>query len=117
MEQVQGKGKLHILWTTGDPVTAEKMVLMYGHNALLRGWWDAVTIILWGAASELAAGDETVRAKMRAMQADGVVFTACRACAEQLGTAEKLEALGVDVRYWGEPLTDLLHAGAPLLSV
>jgi len=40
---------LYILWTNGDPVTAEKMVLMYGLNSLKHDWWKKVTIIVWGA--------------------------------------------------------------------
>ena len=29
---------LHILWTNGDPVTAEHMVMMYATNSLLNDW-------------------------------------------------------------------------------
>ena len=46
---------LYIMWTTGDPVTAEKMVFMYGGNSLRNGWWEEVTIIIWGASAQLAA--------------------------------------------------------------
>ncbi|MFR4559861.1 MAG: hypothetical protein ACLT5P_00670 [Flavonifractor plautii] len=39
---------LHILWTNADPVVFDKMVLMYAVNSLVRGWWEKVTVILWG---------------------------------------------------------------------
>ena len=32
------KSKLYILWTNGDLVTSEKMVLMYAVNSVLKGW-------------------------------------------------------------------------------
>ena len=46
------KSKLYILWTNPDPLTAEKMVFMYAKNSRLQGWWDDVTVILWGATAK-----------------------------------------------------------------
>ena len=40
---------VHILWTNADPDTSEHMVMMYATNGLLRGWWDQITVIIWGA--------------------------------------------------------------------
>jgi hypothetical protein len=40
------KSHLHVLWTTGTPITAEKMVLMHAANAFAHGWWEKVTLIL-----------------------------------------------------------------------
>jgi len=108
---------LHILWSTGEQQSAEKMVLMYGGNALRRGWWKQVTIIIWGASVSLIAGSPGIQERIRALAAEGVTFTACRACAEQLGQDSLLESLGVEVVYWGERLTELLAGGRPLLTV
>ncbi len=108
---------LHILWTSADPVTAEKMVLMYATNSLLQGWWQEVTVILWGAAARVPVDHPLVAEKMRLAAHAGVQFSACRACAEQLGVAEALDALGVEVVYWGPRLTELLRTHAPLLTV
>jgi hypothetical protein len=51
------------------------------------------------------------------MMDDGVYVSACRACAERLNAAEALEKMGVDVKYWGQPLTDILKTGKNLLTV
>jgi hypothetical protein len=40
---MEKKDHLYILWTNGDPITAEKRVFMYGINSLLKGWWEKVT--------------------------------------------------------------------------
>ena len=40
---------LNILWTNADPLTSHNMVVMYATNAILRQWWDEVTVIIWGA--------------------------------------------------------------------
>lgn len=108
---------LHILWTNADPVTADKMVFMYAGNALKRQWWARVTVIVWGATAELVARDPSVQARVRELQAGGVELSACKACADELGVTEVLEGLGLEVILWGEPLTALLKAGAPLLTV
>ena len=44
--------KLNVLWTSGDLITAEKMLFMYPHNAKLLGWWEDVTLIIWGASTQ-----------------------------------------------------------------
>jgi len=108
---------LHILWTSADPVTAEKMVFMYAVNALREAWWKRVTIIIWGSTATLAAKDGSIRSQIEQLRSEGVKFSACRACADQLGVTEELESLGVEVIYWGEPLTQLLWERAALLTV
>ena len=108
---------LYILWTNADPVTAEKMVFMYGVNARLRDWWQEVTIIIWGSPAKLVADSAEVQKKVVQALAAGVKLSACKACADQLGVTEKLLDLGIEVRFWGEPLTELLKSDAKLLNV
>ncbi len=114
---MENDSHLYILWTTDNPVTAEKMVLMYGGNSLLKGWWDKVTIIIWGAADQLVATNPVIRDKIRELMDMGVHFTACKRCADTLGVTPQLESLGVEVRHWGESLTGLMKAGANILTV
>jgi hypothetical protein len=111
------ENKLYILWTNDNLITSEKMVFMYGGNALKKGWWDEVTIIIWGATAVLAAENDDIKGRIKEMIGQGVKFSACRSCAEQLGVAELLEELGVEVIYWGEPLTKVLKSGGRLLTV
>jgi hypothetical protein len=108
---------LYILWTNADPVTAEQMVFMYAVNALRFAWWQQVTIIIWGATAKLTAEDAALQSQVRELLASGVEFSACKACADELGVTERLEALGIEVIYWGEPLTRVLREKAPLLTV
>ena len=108
---------LHILWTNADPVTAEKMVFMYAANALKFEWWKRVTIIIWGSTATLTAEDASIQSQVKEKLAGGVEFSACKACADELGVTERLEALGIEVIYWGEPLTKVLREKAPLLTV
>ncbi|MDZ7598439.1 MAG: DsrE family protein [Desulfobacterales bacterium] len=111
------KTHLTVLWTTDNPVTAEKMVLMYTVNALTQGWWEKVTLIVWGAAVTLVCDSPAVRQKIGEALAAGVHVTACKACADQLGASETLKGLGIEVKYWGAPLTEILKNDEALLTV
>ncbi|MFO8032300.1 MAG: DsrE family protein [Desulfohalobiaceae bacterium] len=109
--------QLYVLWTNADPMTAEKMVFMYTINSLKKGWWDGITLIIWGATAKLAAEDHNIQDKVRQALEEGVQISACKACADQLGYTEKLEQLGIEVKYWGEPLTNLLKNNEHLITI
>jgi len=47
----------------------------------------------------------------------GIHVSACKACADQLGVSDNLKELGIEVIYWGVPLTDLLKEDEKLLTV
>jgi hypothetical protein len=111
------KDHLYILWTNDDPITSEKMVFMYGVNSLLRGWWDKVTLIIWGASTKLSAENTEIQEKIREAMNAGIHVTACKACADQLGVTETLEKMNVEVKYWGDPLTKILKSNETLLTI
>jgi hypothetical protein len=114
---MENDSHLYILWTTDSPITAEKMVLMYGGNSLLKGWWDEVTIIVWGASAQLISSNSAIQNRVRELTDMGAKFTACKRCADDLGVTPQLEALGVEIKYWGESMTGLLKSGAKILMV
>ncbi|MGB3210221.1 MAG: hypothetical protein WBB19_05905 [Desulforhopalus sp.] len=109
--------ELYILWTNADLITSEKMVCMYGHNAIKNGWWGEVTIIIWGAPAQLVAENKDLQIQLQEMLKDGVHISACKACTEQLGVTEMIKALGIEVKYWGQPLTEILKHNKKLLTV
>jgi hypothetical protein len=108
---------LYILWTNDNPVTAEKMVLMYSRNALLHGWWERVTLIVWGAPAILVSENSDIQQLIRQAMNDGVHVSACKACADQLGLTSALESLNIEVKYWGKPLTEILKNGEKLITI
>ncbi len=111
------KESLFILWTNANPVTSEKMMCMYAHNSLLKGWWDEVTVIIWGETAEYAAKDKNIQERLKQMMTNGVKLSACKACADQLGVSSALEDLGVEVKYWGESLTGILKNNQKLITI
>ena len=114
---MEGKKSLHILWTNADLETSRFMVMMYATNSMLRHWWDEVTVIVWGAPARLVAENEIMQDSMRTAVQAGVKFSACIACATQLGVVEKLEALDIELIKWGQPLTEILQNGGHLITI
>jgi len=111
------KTHLYVLWTNDNPITAEKMVFMYTINSLIHGWWEKVTLIIWGSTAKLVSEDAKIQEKLKEALDAGVHLTACKACADQLGVTETLEKLNVEVKYWGIPLTEILTSGEKLLTI
>jgi hypothetical protein len=109
--------RLFILWTNPDVLTSEKMVMMYATNSMLEQWWDAVTVIIWGATPKLVAENDLIQTKIKIAQHVGVQFSACKACADQLGVSDKLVDLGIEVLYWGEGLTNILKNEEKLITI
>ena len=108
---------LYILWTNADPVAANLMVFMYAENSMKYQKWDAITIIVWGATTKLAAEDPVIQERIKNLQELGVHFSACITCAEELGVTDEIRSLGIDLVKWLNPLTELLKGNKKLLTV
>lgn len=102
--------RLAVVWTSGDSEVAHKMVFMYVHNAQKRRWYDQTLLIVWGPSSRLLAGDRELQAKVKEMIGDGVKIEACKACADLYGVSPALSELGIDVKYMGQPLSQILQS-------
>jgi hypothetical protein len=111
------KTHLYVLWTNDNLITAEKMVFMYTVNSLIHGWWDKVTLIIWGATAKLVSENKDIQKKVKEALDAGVHITACKACADQLGVTQALENLKIEVKYWGAPLTEIIANGEKLLTI
>lgn len=107
---------LYILWTNDNLDTTRHMVMMYATNAKLRGWWQEVKVIIWGATAKLVAHNGEVQRYMELARRAGVSFSACISCAQELGVTKELEALAIEMIPWGEPLTQLLKNNEKLLT-
>ena len=111
------KKHLYVLWTSSDPITADKMVFMYTYNSLAHGWWEEVTLIIWGGSTQLVSENQAIQQRIKEIQDAGVYVTACKGCSDQLGVSEQLQELGVDVQYLGVALTKILKNGETLLTI
>ncbi len=116
MKEEKAANHLLIVWTSGDPEVAHKMVFMYAFNAQKNGWWDQVTLLVWGPSSKLSSEDKDIQASLKKMKDEGVELLACKGCADQYGVSSKLEELGIEVKYTGTYLTDFIKSGKKVIS-
>ena len=115
--QSKDPSKLLILWTTAEKETALHMVFLYGINCKKKNWWNEVTLLVWGAATRLAAEDADVQAQIATALEYGVRVIGCKRCAENLEVVETLEKLGVELFYTGEYLTEWIQSGNKMLTI
>jgi len=107
---------LCILWTSGDPDVALKMVFMYANAAKQNRWWSQVELIVWGPSAKLTSENTEIQQTLAKLMKAGVKTEACKACADSYGVSEKLEALGIEVKYMGQPLTEILKSNKKLIT-
>ena len=107
---------LVIVWTSGERDVADKMVFMYTYNGKKRGWWQEITLIVWGPSGRLLIQDQDLQDKLKQMQDEGVAVKACKGCSDQLGISDELADLGIEVKYIGRELTDYIQSDQYVLT-
>ena len=103
--------RLNILWTTDNKDTIFNMLSMYAINSKVKGWWQDVNVIIWGASAKLVGSDTQVQTEVAEMINHGVTIEACKDCTDNFGVTDNLLKLGINVRFMGQPLTDYLKSG------
>tara|TARA_R110001583_G_scaffold10417_12_gene47955 strand:- start:12942 stop:13322 length:381 start_codon:yes stop_codon:yes gene_type:complete len=111
------KGKLNILWTTANKETVINMIAMYSSTSLKYEWWSEVNVIIWGASAKLIKEDVEIQKVVLEMINNGVNVGACLACADKYDATETLKNMGIDVKYMGQPLTDIIKKGEKLITL
>ena len=84
------------------------MVFMYTGNAKRQGWWDEITLIIWGGTAKLCAENEYILHSVKNLIDSEVKVKACKSCADEVGATAALEKIGVEVVYMGIELTDII---------
>lgn len=109
--------KLTILWTTDNEITIRNMVFMYAKNAKIQRWFDEVKIIIWGASSYKLTETEWIQSEIKDLIYAGIEVVACLACSDNLGITPKLKDLGIDIRYVGQELSEVLKTNEKILTL
>lgn len=117
-QQLRPEDKLVVVWTTADRDVALKMVFMYTYNASTArfGWWQDITLVVWGPSSELLSVDTELQEYVTKMKEAGITLEACKACADMYEVSDELTELGIDVKYMGDVLTGYIKEGRHVLT-
>ncbi|MCX6250264.1 MAG: DsrE family protein [Bacteroidetes bacterium] len=108
--------KLNVLWTTGEKDVALRMIFVYLLNAKSIGWWDDITLIIWGPSAKLVAENRLIQKELDYLLQSGINVQACEGCTEAYGVTDEIRALGIPVRYMGETLTEILTGDEKLIT-
>jgi hypothetical protein len=100
--------KLLVVWTSGDRDVALNMVFMYTYNAKKQDWWENIRFLIWGPSSKLLSEDKELQQEIQKMKEVGIELLACKACADRYGVSEALQGMGIEVKYMGVGLTEML---------
>ncbi len=114
--ELKSSDKLVVLWTSADREVALKMVFMYTYNSKRFKWWDDITLVVWGPSAKLLSEDVELQDYVKKIMDQGTIVKACKGCADQYGVSEKLEELGITVKYMSE-LTDYIKEGRHILTL
>src|SRR5512133_1812271 len=108
--------KLNVLWTTAEKDVAMRMIFIYLMDAKGMGWYDEIDLIIWGPSARLVAEDKQIQKELDFIMQSGINVEACEGCTQAYGVTEQLRALGITVRFMGEPLTAILHSDDRLVT-
>ena len=108
--------KLLVVWTSGDRDVALNMVFMYAYNAKKNSWWENIRFLIWGPSSKLLSEDKELQQELQKMKEVGIEILACKACADRYGVSEALQGMGIEVKYMGVGLTEMLKGGWTTLT-
>ena len=117
-KELRPEDKLVVVWTSGDRDVALKMVFMYTYNASTSrlGWWQDITLVVWGPSSKLLSEDKELEDYVKKMKEAGITLEACKACADMYEVSDKLAGLGIEVKYMGDVLTSYIKEGRHVLT-
>lgn len=110
------KNELLIVWSTDNKETIINLICLYAFNAKAKGWFDEVTILIWGASQQILCEDEEIKSHIEQMRKIGIKLIACKKCSENMYIEEQLENCGIEIYYTGKFLSDWLKSGKPILN-
>ena len=71
-KEIKDEKGLVVLWTTGEKEVFTKMLYIYTINAKKQGWFDDITMIVWGPSAKLLAEDKELQNLIKKLGKAGV---------------------------------------------
>ncbi len=103
--------RVFIILSSVDTVVHNELSFKYAYNALKQGWMDQARVILWGSTEKIDAENKGFIEQVKLLIDSGVEVYACKSCSDNFGSSEKLSEIGIDVRYAGTFVTEMLKEG------
>jgi hypothetical protein len=102
--------KLIVIISTAEAEVA-RTGMMYAVNALKNLWMAEVKLFFFGPAQELLTRDAELQRLLQEYQVHEETAVACKFIADRDNTAEPTTGLGVEVKYVGTMISELIQDG------
>lgn len=102
--------RILVIVATSDRAKAQT-ALMYATNARKHGWLADVKLVFFGPSEGLLLDDEDLQVMLRDFQELAGAPAACQALSDRDGQSDGLRELGVEVRFVGSYVSDLIKQG------
>ncbi len=103
--------KVFLILSSADSVVHRELSFPYSFNSKTKGWMDQVRVILWGPTEKLILEDLEFQEEIRMLLDEGIEVYACKSCSDHFEVSKQLEEIGIDVRYVGSFVSDMLKEG------
>ena len=103
------KDKLLVIIASGD---ADKVLtaLMYAKNAIKYNWIPEVRVVFFGPSQGLLVNNDRVSESAIELAEFGTAL-ACKFISDRDKQSEDIEGMGIEVRYVGEEISELIKNG------
>jgi len=85
--------------------------MMYALNALKQGWMNEVRLVFFGPSEKLLLTDKEMQKYLKEYLELKGEAAACKAISDVDNTSEKIGAMGIQVEYVGEMISNLVKTG------
>lgn len=102
--------KVLVIISSADPAKARTGIL-YATNALVNGWLEAVKLIFFGPSQKLLLDNVDLQQAVQHYQEMGETVVACKFLADAEKSSQSIAALGVQVDYVGEMISNFIKEG------
>lgn len=108
--------KVTILWTTEEKEVAMKVVLPYVFHGMATGWWEEISLIIWGPSVRLVATDPEVAAMVRDILDSPIRVVACKLCTDKYEVTDFYHKMGIETEYVGAGLSSAIKSDEKVLT-
>lgn len=102
--------KLLVVWKSEHEIDINKFIVPFTYNSKAQNWFNDVELLIWGASQIQVKENPTYQKHVKTLIHNGVKVYACKMCADDTGSTEVLESLGVTVAYTGTYLAEKLNS-------
>ena len=102
--------KLLIVWKSENEVDISKFIVPFAYNSKPQTWFTDVEVLIWGNSQLVVKDTPKYQEYVKTLVHNEIAVYACKMCADDTGSTEVLESLGVNVMYTGVYLAEKLNS-------